>query len=261
MVVSVFGALIAVTDQLSVGLLATAAAVGAYQIGNMLPAQAIGFLFGMYDTIYPRLVQQSSRSSQERVTQMLTMAICFVAGFGLALLAWNRVGVITLLFGKYNALAGTVLVLFCFTWMLDVPFHGLALLLIARGRQMSYVPVYGCELALNAATTFPTVLLMGPKGAAVATLVTSALSHLIALPVATRREFVNRKIRTVMLRGVLGTAVGSVFATLIYFAWSPFSDSRLRLFVTLISGAAFLGLSAALALATVASPPHRGRGE
>ena len=68
LLLSVAGQLISATDLVVVGAVATAASVGLYRAGSVVPSQAIVLLFTGYDTVYPHLAGTTDHVGQEDAT-------------------------------------------------------------------------------------------------------------------------------------------------------------------------------------------------
>jgi len=189
LVVSVFGQVIAATDLVVVGAVATAAAVAFYKVGGLAPNQVVGWLFNGYDTIFPSLAATQDKGGQEAATLFLTRVASYVAGSSFCAMALLRADVVTVLVGHRSILAEEVLLVFCGVWLVNVPVHGLMLLLIARGRQSVFIPLVAAEAIANLALTVVFAMVIGPIGAALATLVTIVVTNVIVLPVLVRKEF------------------------------------------------------------------------
>jgi O-antigen/teichoic acid export membrane protein len=104
-------------------------------------------------------------------------------------MALLRADVVTVLVGHRSILAEEVLLVFCGVWLVNIPVHGLMLLLIARGRQSVFIPLVAVEAIANLALTVVFAMVIGPIGAALATLVTIVVTNVIVLPVLVRKEF------------------------------------------------------------------------
>ncbi len=189
LVLSVGGQLIAATDLLVIGALSTAAAIALYRVGSLAPNQLISLVYTGFDATFPSLSASSSREDQENAVAFLTRVACYGAGIGFGALIMLRVDIVSLVVGHSSHLATTVLIVFSGVWIANVPVHGLALLLIARGRQSSFIPLVAAEAAANLAMTIGFVFAFGPMGAAYATLVAIVISNDIVLPFVVRREF------------------------------------------------------------------------
>jgi O-antigen/teichoic acid export membrane protein len=214
LVLSVSGQVISATDLVVVGAVATAAAVGLYRAGSVVPSQATFLLFTGYDTLYPHLAGTTDRVGQENATRFLTRVASFVAGAVFATVILLRVDVVVIVTGRASALGESVLVVFCCVWLANVPVHGLSLLLIARGRQNVFVWLVGVEAAANLVLTIVITVLIGPIGAAYATLVTIVVSNVIVFPHLVRHEFSEAAARRTALEALVAIAVGGASAAL-----------------------------------------------
>jgi O-antigen/teichoic acid export membrane protein len=189
LVLSVGGQLIVATDLLVIGALSTAAAVALYRVGSLGPNQLVSLVYAGFDATFPSLSASSSKEEQENAVAFLTRVACYGAGIGFGTLVMLRVDIVGLVVGHSNHLATTVLIVFSGVWLANVPVHGLALLLIARGRQSSFIPLVAAEAGVNFALTIGFVFAFGPVGAAFATLVAIVISNDIVLPFLVRHEF------------------------------------------------------------------------
>jgi len=214
LVISVAGPVISATDAIVVGAVATTAAVGLYRAGWIVPSQVTTLLFTGYDTLYPHLAGTADLEGQEDATRILTRVAAFVAGAMFAIVIVLRVDVVMVVTGHPSSLAESVLVVFCCIWLANIPVHGLMLLLIARGRQNVFVWLIGVETAANLALSIVFAVVMGPIGAAYATLVTIVVSNLIVFPVLVRHDFSKGVAWRTILEGLAAIAVGGASAVL-----------------------------------------------
>ncbi len=208
LVLSVAGQVISATDLAVVGAVASATAVGLYRAGSIVPSQAISLLFTGYDTVYPHLAGTTDSDGQEGATRFLTRVAAFIAGAMFATVIVLRVDVVMVVMGHPSALAESVLVVFCCIWLANVPVHGLNLLLIARGRQNVFIWLVGVEATANFVLTIVFAILMGPIGAAYATLVTIVASNVIVFPHIVRHELSNGTARQTVLEALVAIAIG-----------------------------------------------------
>ena len=239
LVVSVAGQLISATDLIVVGAVATPAAVAFYRAAWIVPSQATALLFIGYDTVYPLLAGTTDMGGQEIATRFLTRVVAFVAGAMFAVLIVLRVDVVVAVTGHSSALAESVLVVFCCIWMANVPVHGLSLLLIARGRQNVFIWLVGVEAAANLVLTMVFAVVMGPIGAAYATLGTIALSNVFVFPAIVRHEFSKGVARRTVLEALVAAAIGGTTAALATSPTLEFGVGWVRLISGLILGGGF----------------------
>jgi O-antigen/teichoic acid export membrane protein len=214
LVLSVSGQVISATDLVVVGAVATAAAVGLYRAGSIVPSQAITLLFTGYDTVFPHLAGTRDSDGQESATRFLTRVAAFISGAMFATVIVLRVDVIAVVTGRASHLGETVLVVFCCVWLANVPVHGLSLLLIARGRQKRFVWLVATEAAANLALTVVFAIVIGPIGAAYATLVTIVVSNVVIFPYLVREEFSTGAARQTVLEALGSIIVGGAIAAL-----------------------------------------------
>ncbi len=247
LVLSVAGQVISATDLIVVGAVASAAAVGLYRAGSIVPSQAIILLFTGYDSIFPHLAGTSDLDGQESATTFLTRIASYVAGALFSALIVLRLDVVTAVTGHSSALAESVLVVFCCIWLANVPIHGLSLLLIARGRQNIFVWLMVAEATANIALTIVLAIEIGPIGAAYATLFTIVLSDLVLLPILIRDEFSKGMVRNTVLEGLAAIAAGGATAAIATIPVLWFPPGWVQLSVGLVLGGGF-SCAAGLAL-------------
>lgn len=211
---SVGGQVVAATDLVVISSVAGAAATGAYQLGATLPNRAAQALFQGYDVSFPYLAATAKRTTQETATRLLTRAFSLGGALGFGLLVWyrERLGVALAGAATHSALSDTVLVVTCGIWLVITVIHGVALLVISRGRPGVLGAVMVVEAVVNGAMTVAAVLIAGAAGAALATLVTVAISNLVVLPLLLRREVAVLGGRFVLLDWLLPVAIGLALA-------------------------------------------------
>jgi O-antigen/teichoic acid export membrane protein len=212
LVISVGGQVIATTDLLVVGAVASASAVALYRIGSLAPNQASIVLFTGVDTGFPVLAATPDPAEQERTARFLSRLACFSAGVVYGAMMLFRADVLRILSGHSSALGENVLLVFAGVWLVNVPVHCIALLLIARGRQRAFAPLVAGEVIANVALTVVLAIVIGPLGAAIATLVTIFLSNQLLLPRILRGELVSASPRVVSAEGVLWLVGGVLMA-------------------------------------------------
>jgi len=212
LVLSIAGQVVSATDLIVVGAVATASAVGIYRAGSVVPSQATALLFTGYDTVYPHLAGTTDRDGQETATRFLTRVVAFIAGamFGTVILL--RSVVVVVVTGHSSALAESVLIVFCCIWLANVPIHGLCILLIARGRQNVFIWLVGVEASANLVLTIIFALIIGPIGAAYATLVTIVVSNVVVFPHIVRHELSRGMARRTALEALCAIALGGAIA-------------------------------------------------
>jgi O-antigen/teichoic acid export membrane protein len=235
-VIPLAGQVIPATDLAVVGAVATAGAVGLYQAGSVIPGGIITFLFAGFDTVYPHLAGTADSAGQEDAVRFLTRVAAFIAGAAFATVILLRADVIQVMLGRPSALAESVLIVFCGIWMANIPLHGPGLLLIARGRQRVFAPLIAAETVANIALTGPFALWMGPIGAAVATLVTIAVSNLIVFPYIARREFLPGPVWGPTAAAIAIMVVGAASAGIVVAPLLALSPGLGRLVGGLIAG-------------------------
>jgi len=229
LVISVGGQVIATTDLVVIGALSTAAAIAFYRIGSLAPNQLITTIFTGFDASFPSLSSSTSRRNQEDEIAFLNRIVCYVTGVSFGALVMLRSDVVTIVLGHSTALATTVLVVFSGVWIANAPVHGLALLLIARGRQRSFIPLVAIEALVNIGLTVGFVFAFGPIGAAEATLVTIVISNDFVLPYIIRRELEISSYRIVWLNGFPTLILGGSLSALAILPFHVLHPGALRL--------------------------------
>jgi len=179
--------LLSVSDLWTVGALRGTESTAAYRGGSMIPTQASALFYRVYDVLYPRLPRIVEHQRQERAIALATRTFCAAAGCMFTALFLERVPLTHLLVGRTDLLTVRVFALFCAIWLVNVPVHGLALLLISRGQNRVMTPVVLAEAAINIVVSIALVVLIGPIGAAVGTLATMAVSNLVVMPWVARK--------------------------------------------------------------------------
>ena len=208
LIISVGGQFIATTDLVLLGFLTTAASVGLYRVGSVIPYQTVNVLYQGYDVVFPSLVATTDLHAQEEAARFLTRVAAYVAAFVFGLMAFLRSDIISLLVGHSAPLAADVLAIFCAVWLVNVSVHGLALLLVARGLQRLQARLVIIEIVVNLSLTVAMVQTFGAVGGAVASLVAVMFSHWLLLPRKVDKEL-REPVGSTMLRdALLATAVG-----------------------------------------------------
>jgi O-antigen/teichoic acid export membrane protein len=174
--------LLSVSDLWTVGALRGVGSTAAYRAGSIIPTQASSLFYRVYDVLYPRLPRMREPASQERAIALASRVFCAGAGCMFTALFLERGPCTQLLVGRADTLTEDVFAVFCAIWLVNVPVHGLALLLISRGQSRVMTPVVLIEAAANIALSIGLVVLVGPIGAAVGTLATMTISNLVVMP-------------------------------------------------------------------------------
>ncbi len=214
-VIPLAGQVIPATDLAVVGAVATAGAVGLYQAGSVIPGGVISFLFTGFDTVYPHLAGTLDSSGQEVAVRFLTRVAAFIGGAAFATVILlprrRRTGHARPAVGTRPIGADRLL------RDLDGQYPAPRTWAAAhrRGRQRVFVPLIAAETIANLALTGPFAIWMGPIGAAVATLVTIAISNLILFPYITRREFLGGPVWGPTAAAIASMVVGGASAGIV----------------------------------------------
>ena len=255
LVLGVAGQVIASTDVLVLGLMSTAAVVGLYRIGSIVPTQLAILLQRGQDSGFPAVAGSEDRRSQERAMDLLTRVFAVAAGalFGVVIL--HRAALASLLVGHPSTLAASVIGLFAAIWLVDLPARGITLLLIARAEQRRLVRLVAVEAAANLVLTVVLVAAVGPLGGAWATLGTIAVANLVVLPLLARTLLSTSTVRLVAVSGVAHELLGGLAALAAVAVTSSLPGGAVRL-----AGAAVVAATLGAALVWVVSGPG-GRSE
>jgi O-antigen/teichoic acid export membrane protein len=216
LLLAVSGQVISTSDLVILGWLRSGAVVGLYRLGSSLPTQAGAVLYQGYDVVLPSFAATADRAVQEHALRFLTRVASYAGAVGLGTMALLRRDLVLVVAGGRSPLAASVLLVFCAIWLITLGPHGLGLLLIARGRERALLPLLLAEMGVNLALTVVLVHLVGPLGAAYATMVTLVLSSVVLLPAIARRELSLPVWRLLGVDGAGAMACGLVVAVL---AW------------------------------------------
>jgi O-antigen/teichoic acid export membrane protein len=239
------------TDLVVVGTVTTAASVGLYKIGSLLPTQLSGALTNAYDTAFPWLTATENPRERETSTLFLARVGGYASGVGFATLAWCRTDVVRLLLGHPSTLASTVLLAFCGVWAINATVHGMALLLIANDRAHVLGRLVSVETVVNAVVTVVLVVAVGAVGAAYGTLVTVAVSNLVVFPMLARRLLMVPVHRHLFAGSLPAAILGAIVASAVAGPFAVREWGGLGHLVSVSVGA--LGLGTAVGVAAIGS--------
>lgn len=246
LLLTIGGQVISTSDLVVLGVLASGTVVGLYSLGSSLPTQAIGILYQGYDVVLPAFSASTDPAEQENTLRFLTRVASYIGGVGLGLMALLRDDIILLIAGEPSALASSVLLVFCGIWMITIGPHGLILLLIARTRERALMPFVVAEMMMNIGLTVVLIHIVGPIGAAYATLATLIMASLVFLPVIARRELELPVWSLLIVHGLLPLGAGVAIAVSSWGAmrWMAVSPMRIMVVGTLgVLSGAVVGLS------------------
>lgn len=210
--VGVGGQVVATTDVFVLSALGSSAAVGLYRAASLVPSQIINLIFRGYDASFPALAQERLAARQEEATRVLTRLASIAAGVALGGAAWLAPDLVRMVAGQPSALAVDVLRIFAAVWCVNAAAHGLALVLIARVQQRVFAPLVMGEAVLNLGASLVLVSIIGPVGAAWASLLTIAASNLVVLPLITRRHLDGSAVSLVVMNGFVFAVLGAAAA-------------------------------------------------
>ena len=229
--ITVAGQFIVATDLVILGAVTTAASVGLYRVGSVVPYQAVQILYQGYDILFPSLAATSDLREQTDTARFLSRIATYAAAVIFGLMIFLREDVVLLFVGRHAPLAANVLAIFSVVWLVNVSVHGLALLLIARDLQRLQARLILIEILVNVVFTFLLVWLFGPVGAATGSLIAVMLSHWVILPRKVDKEL-RVPLGTEMLRDALmatGTGLAVVALPCAALASLPPSLDRMLL--------------------------------
>lgn len=246
----VSGQLLALSDLLAISALRGSAATGLYRLGAAAPMAAGGLLLRAFEALLPRLAAYED-AEQQRLVRQVGPVLAVTAGLGFGALAGVAEPVSRLLIGQQSEVAATVVVVLSVVYVLDSAVHLPVLLAVARGDQSRLARLVPPEIAINLLATVGLVMLMGPAGAAVGTLVTTALLDLVLFPFSSARG--STPLRALWTHGFLPAGMSWVLgATLgVTIAGSGLSD--VAAVMSAAGGVTVLWVGATLVL-------QRGRG-
>ena len=246
------GRVIELTDLVVMTSFVSVSATGSYRLGSLLPAQALSFLYKAYDVAFPRLAGASWQDQEDSI-RWLSKVACYLGGLGFTWMILSRADAIVLLAGGQDLLAEKILLIFGLVWLANIPAHGLALLVIARGLQSRLVPLVIGETVANIVLSVVLVKVIGPAGVAAATLVTLGISNLLILPALLRSEL--RAPASFMLWCGLVPAAAGALAAMASLATRALPSPALRLG----AGGALAILAASVFGALLTGPSGRSR--
>ena len=200
-------------DLVTIGAFVDRSAVGVYQIASLLPVYVISILFVGYTVVFPSLSGSDDAADQESATMFLTRIFSYVAGTGFMLALWLRRDIIVVLLGEPSGWAESVLVISAAACLADMFVHGMATLLIVRGRQKLMARAVAIQIPVNLALTIVLVAAFGAVGAAVGKLATLLLLDFIVFPIISRGEFGQSALSATLRHGMVPAAAGAAVAT------------------------------------------------
>lgn len=189
LVISVAGHISFSADVVIVGAFGGAIAATWVTVGARLPALALSFAHMAADVMFPFYVEEAHRQQPAdslALRRGLELA-GFLGGAAFVALLLARQPLLQIWTGDAHPVALTVMSLYCLAWLIHMPAHIFALLLIARGRHGALAPIIVLEAITNLALSIVLVQSIGPVGVAVASLLAVAISNLLLIPVLAYR--------------------------------------------------------------------------
>lgn len=219
---------------------------GAYAVGATLPLVAVGLLFALIDTAFPRLVDSRKPERQDRSRRLLVVG-SLLASFGFGSLALHAEAVLTVWVGSAVPLTVTVLVIYSLVWALNTPVHVLVLHAVALDRHTVLGPIVICEALANIVLSLVLAVLGFPTGPAVATLLTLGISNLLVLPPLLARRL-DLKMTDVVLSAGRGYLIGAASATGVWAVFAALSPGPVTTLLAVAGATSAAGLAMAAAV-------------
>ena len=209
-VIAVAAQLSFATDVLVVGAIAGASAASWIAVGARLPALAVALVRIAADVLFPVFVEQrhDRRAADSGTVRFGIRLATFVGSATFVSLLLARDPILRLWIGDYDVLASTVFAIYCLTWMVHMPAHILALVMVARGRHSIMAPVVLGEAIVNISLSVALVTWVGPVGAAIASLTAVGISNVTVLPLVARQT-VGVGLRSSAAQAAIGAIVGA----------------------------------------------------
>lgn len=152
-----------------------------YALGAGLPALAVGLLYVLIDTAFPRIAAVAARGGPAALAPTLPLA-CALGALGFIVLATQASAYLTVWVGTAPALSVAVTALYAAAWLVNIPAHVLMLFAIARNAHRAVVPIQIGEAVANLALSIALAAAGLALGPAIATLSTMAVSNLVIVP-------------------------------------------------------------------------------
>jgi O-antigen/teichoic acid export membrane protein len=210
-----------------VGGIYGAAMAGAFGVGAAAPAVAVGAVWVLIDTLFPRLVALGGSTLNPLLRSLVLVGSLF-AGLGFGAMILHAGTILRLWVGEAPALAEDVMRLYAVAWAANIPAHVLSLGAIAHGRHGMLIPIVIVEAAGNLFISVVLILTVGPVGPAIGTLVTIALSNLVVVPLILGSKL-SLGVRSVLGSAAVGFGLGSAFALLAWLIARDVSNELIRL--------------------------------
>lgn len=259
-VISIAGQISFSTDVIVVGAIAGASAAGWIAVGARLPALAVSLLSTTVGVIFPVFVEDGqARPGRPPATLARSLrAAGFMGGSAFLFLALARDDILDLWVPGIDPIASSVFAIYSVAWALHVPAHVLALLLISQARHTILAPFVLAESVANLVLSVTLVLLIGPIGAALGSLVAVAGSNGLVLPLVVR-DRLGIPIRGIVGQSALGLALGASVAVA---GWAVSEGLAVTGLGRLLVQASLTGVAGVIGLATLwggwrAVPVHR----
>jgi O-antigen/teichoic acid export membrane protein len=202
-------------------------------------------LFRGFDVAFPNIVSAEEGLAQERLAGDVTRVASYVGGVGLGWLIADREPIAHLLFGRPSHSGAEVLALFAVVWLVNIPAHGLSLVVVARDCQRVFVGLTIFEAIVDISLTIILAMRFGAPGAAWASVISIGGSNVIILPILARRCAPWTVKRGLWADGYLplvgGVLLALGIALVVPQAAGPFGDGAVVLLAGLLAGVVVVG--------------------
>lgn len=197
------------TDVLIVGAFFGSVPAGAYALGAVVPAAAVGLLYALLDAAYPRLA--SSRGRDQALVLILMRMGTMLAGLGFGVMIAIAPDILSVWVGVVDPLAVPVMRIYAIVWILNVPAHILALQSITASKHRVLAPLVIGEALVSLAISVGLAAAGLPLGPAIGTLITLAVSNLVLVPWFLTRDQASARGR-LAVTAATGLLIGGVAA-------------------------------------------------
>jgi len=212
LLVSAGNQIFVVANLLCIGFFAGAAEVGYYRAASTLATQALIILYRGYDLSFPNIVSVPTREGQEHLLGGLTRIAAFAAGIGFSSVVILRHSIVEAVLGDASVHLGVLLSILAVGAMINVPWHGMSMLIIGRRQQGSFARLTVLELCIGLAATVLLSFQFGVLGAAYAQVAAAVLFNGILQPLKARQVVGRNVLRIIyadgFLRSIIGAGIG-----------------------------------------------------
>lgn len=201
------------TDVIIVGAASGIGAAGLFAVGALLPRYVSFFLFPALGVLLPSFSATFFRRP-EVVPDLIRRAVLLAGLIGGAVyggIALQAAPLLQTWTGQASDLSVQVLTIYAVVWMVVTPTHVMMLMVIAGGRHRLIGAIVLAEAFVNLALSILLVMLMGPVGAAVSSLVVILIDDILILPFIAARALHDRAL-PILGHSLAGVATGGAIA-------------------------------------------------